>query len=348
MKLSNFRLEIPENLIAEYPVEPRDLSKLMVVHRETGEIEHRQFKDIVDYFEDGDVMVLNDTKVFPAKLKGTKEKTGAEIEVFLLRELNPRVKLWDVLVDPARKIRVGNKLYFGDNDLVAEVVDNTTSRGRTIRFLFEEEEETFYRMLESLGETPLPPYIARAVEEKDAKRYQTVFAKEKGAVSVPDGSIHFTRELLKRLELYGVEQSYITLHSGIGAYNFVEVEDLSKHKMESEYFKIPQNTVDMVNNALENKKKICAVGSTVLKTLESSVSANRLLKKANGWTDRFIFPPYKFNIPNAFITDFHLPKSTLMMMTAAFLGYDLMIKAYETAMKEGYRFYSYGDALLIL
>ena len=349
MKLSDFKFDVPKKLIALYPTDNRDESRLMVVHRKTGEIEHRSFKDIIEYFGEGDVFVTNDTKVFPARLYGNKEKTGAEIEVFLLRELNPELRLWDVLVDPARKIRVGNKLYFGDSDLVAEVIDNTTSRGRTIRFLFDGTEEEFHKTIYTLGETPLlKEIIDRKIEPEDRERYQTVFAKNVGAVAAPTAGLHFTPHLLKRLELQGVEVSPITLHVGLGTFRQVDVEDLTKHKMDSENYDIPEKTVGLVNEALDNKKRVVAVGTTSLKTIESSVTANGRLKASSGWTDKFIIPPYEFKIANALITNFHLPESTLLMTASAFGGYDLIMKAYKEAIKEKYRFFSYGDAMLIL
>lgn len=349
MKLSDFKFDVPKKLISLYPTENRDESRLMVLNRKTGQIEHKIFKDIVEYFGDGDVFVTNDTKVFPARLYGNKEKTGAEIEVFLLRELNPELKLWDVLVDPARKIRVGNKLYFGDSDLVAEVIDNTTSRGRTIRFLFDGTPEEFHKTIDSLGETPLlKEFIERKVEPEDRERYQTVFAKNVGAVAAPTAGLHFTPHLLKRLELQGVDVASITLHVGLGTFRQVDVEDLTKHKMDSENYSIPEKTVELVNRALDNKKRVVAVGTTSLKTVESSVTANGRLKESTGWTDKFIIPPYDFKIANTLITNFHLPESTLLMTTAAFGGYDLIMKAYKEAIKEKYRFFSYGDAMLIL
>lgn len=349
MKLSDFKFDVPKKLISLYPTENRDESRLMVVHRKTGQIEHRVFKDILEYFGDGDVFVINDTKVFPARLYGNKEKTGAKIEVFLLRELNPDLRLWDVLVDPARKIRVGNKLYFGDSDLVAEVIDNTTSRGRTIRFLFDGNEEEFQKTIDSLGETPLlKEFIDRKIEPEDRERYQTVFAKNVGAVAAPTAGLHFTPQLLKRLELRGVEIAPITLHVGLGTFRQVDVEDLTKHKMDSENYNIPQKTVQLVNEALDNKKRVVAVGTTSLKTVESSVTAGGRLKESSGWTDKFIIPPYDFKIANSLITNFHLPESTLLMTAAAFGGYDLVMKAYKEAVKEKYRFFSYGDAMLIL
>ena len=352
MKLSQFKL--PEKLtekinIAQHPTANRDDSRLMVIHKETGEIEHKIFKDVVDYFAEGDVLVVNNTKVFPARLYGNKEKTGAKIEVFLLRELNKEMNLWDVLVDPARKIRVGNKLYFGNGELVAEVIDNTTSRGRTIRFLYEGSNEEFYKMIDVLGETPLPrKYIDRKVEPADRERFQTIYAEHVGAVAAPTAGMHFTHQVMKRMEINGVHITPITLHVGLGTFRPVEVEDLTKHKMDSENYIVPETTAQHVNEALDNKKRVCSVGTTSMRTLESSVSAGGRLKANEGWTDRFIFPPYEFKICNALITNFHLPQSTLMMMACAFGGYDLMMHAYEVAVKEKYRFFTYGDAMLIL
>jgi len=349
MKLSDFKFEVPKKLISLYPSENRDESRLMVVHRATGKIEHKVFKDVIDYFNEGDVFVTNNTKVFPARLYGNKEKTGAKIEVFLLRELNQDLRLWDVLVDPARKIRVGNKLYFGDSDLVAEVIDNTTSRGRTIRFLFDGTDEEFYKTIDTLGETPLlKDFIERDVEASDRERYQTIYAEHVGAVAAPTAGMHFTKHLLKRLEIKGVAVSPITLHIGLGTFRQVDVEDLTKHKMDSENYDIPQITVDLVNKALDQKKTVVSVGTTALKTIESSVTANGRLKASSGWTDRFIIPPYEFKIANALITNFHLPESTLLMTTSAFGGYELIMKAYQEAIKEKYKFFSYGDAMLIL
>ncbi|HTF82207.1 MAG TPA: tRNA preQ1(34) S-adenosylmethionine ribosyltransferase-isomerase QueA [Cytophagales bacterium] len=349
MKLSEFSFELPPELLALYPTENRDESKLMVVNRKTGQIEHKIFKDIVNYFEEGDVFVANNTKVFPARLYGNKEKTGAKIEVFLLRELNKEHHLWDVLVDPARKIRVGNKLYFGDSDLVAEVIDNTTSRGRTIRFLFDGTDEEFYKVIDELGETPLPKYIKRKAEPEDRERYQTVYAQHTGAVAAPTAGLHFTKQIIKRLEIKGIDFLPVTLHVGLGTFRPVDVEDLTKHKMDSENFIIPDLTCQKVNDALDNKKRVVAVGTTSMRTLESSVSANGRLKPiSNSWTDKFIFPPYEFKIANALVTNFHMPESTVLMMTAAFGGYDLIMKAYELAVKEKYRFFSYGDSMLII
>jgi len=321
----------------------------MVVHRDTGEIEHKVFKDILNYFDEGDVLILNNTKVFPARLYGNKEKTGAKIEVFLLRELNEESKLWDVLVDPARKIRIGNKLYFGDDDLlVAEVIDNTTSRGRTLRFLFDGTKEEFRQAIETLGHTPLPKYIKRKAEPADKERYQTVYAKHEGAVAAPTAGLHFSRELLKRFELKGINIAEVTLHVGLGTFRPVEVEDLTKHKMDSEQYAIPADSAKIVNDAKTRKRRICAVGTTSMRAIESSVSTTGQLKPGAGWTNKFIFPPYDFNVANAMITNFHMPESTLLMMTAAFGGYDLIMKAYKTAIKEKYRFFSYGDAMLII
>jgi len=324
----------------------------MVLDRKTGKIEHKVFKDIINYFDDQDTFIFNNTKVFPARLYGNKEKTGAKIEVFLLRELNPGSKLWDVLVDPARKIRVGNKLYFEDdkgNDiLVAEVVDNTTSRGRTIRFFYEGGEEEFRKALDILGNTPLPPYINRKAEKLDAERYQTVYAKEVGAVAAPTAGLHFSKELMKRLEIKGVNFAEVTLHIGLGTFRNIDVEDLSKHKMDAEYYRIPENAANVVNKAKENNKRVCAVGTTSMRTIESAVSATGYLKPSEGWTNLFIYPPYDFSIANSMITNFHLPKTSLIIMIAAFGGYDLIMEAYEQAVKEKYRFFSYGDAMLIL
>jgi S-adenosylmethionine:tRNA ribosyltransferase-isomerase len=349
MKLSHFQFNLPNELLAEFPTENRDESRLMVIHRKTGEIEHKLFKDILEYFDEGDVMVVNNTKVFPARLYGNKEKTGARIEVFLLRELNAEQRLWDVLVDPARKIRIGNKLYFGDDDsLVAEVIDNTTSRGRTLRFLYDGSYEEFRAKLVELGETPIPKYINREVNEDDAERYQTIYAKEEGAVAAPTAGLHFSKHLMKRLEIKGIDFAEVTLHVGLGTFNPVEVEDLSKHKMDSEELKITQEACDIVNKAKLNKKRVCAIGTTTMRALESSVSSNHTLNPYDGWTNKFIFPPHDFSLANCMVTNFHTPKSTLLMMISAFCGHDLMMKAYKEAIEKEYRFYSYGDAMLIL
>ena len=349
MKLSHFGFHLPEELLAEYPAENRDESRLMVLDRKKQTIEHKMFKDIIDYFKEDDVLILNNTKVFPARLYGNKEKTGARIEVFLLRELNEEQRLWDVLVDPARKIRIGNKLYFGDDDtLVAEVIDNTTSRGRTLRFLYDGSYKEFRRKLNELGETPLPKYIKREVQPEDEERYQTIYAKNEGAVAAPTAGLHFSKHLLKRLEIKGVKFAEVTLHVGLGTFNPVEVEDLSKHKMDSEELKIDDKAVAIVNKGIQNKKRICAVGTTAMRAIESSVSSNGHLNEVEGWTNKFIFPPYDFSIANCMITNFHTPKSTLLMMASAFAGHDFIKKAYEEAIKEKYNFYSYGDAMLIL
>lgn len=349
MKLSEFSFDLPQELISEYPSENRDEARLMVVHRKSGKIEHKLFKDLVNYFSDGDVMIRNNTRVFPARMYGNKEKTGAKIEVFLLRELNRESLLWDVLVDPARKIRIGNKLYFGEDDsLVAEVIDNTTSRGRTLRFLFDGPYEEFKAKITELGETPLPKYIKRSVEPEDEERYQTIFATEEGAVAAPTAGLHFSRELLKRLELKGVNFAEVTLHIGLGTFRPVEVEDLTKHKMDSEQVIIPQKSADTVNEAIKNKKRVCAIGTTSMRAIETSVSTEGTLKAFDGWTNKFIFPPYDFNIANCMITNFHTPLSTLLMMISAFCGHELMMKAYHTAIEEKYKFYSYGDAMLII
>jgi S-adenosylmethionine:tRNA ribosyltransferase-isomerase len=349
MKLSKFKYKLPDEKIALHPSPNRDESKLMVLDRAKGTIEHKMFKDVLDYFDDGDVLIFNDTKVFPARLYGNKEKTGAEIEVFLLRELNREQRLWDVLVDPARKIRIGNKLYFGENDmLVAEVIDNTTSRGRTLRFLFDGNYDEFKKTLYSLGETPLPKFINRPVQPEDKDRYQTIFAKHEGAVAAPTAGLHFSRELMKRLEIKGVDFSYITLHVGLGNFRSVDVEDLTKHKMDSEQIWVTEGTCDRVNKAKDARKNICAVGTTVMRTLESSVSTQGYLKPYEGWTNKFIFPPFEFSVANSMITNFHLPLSTLLMMVSAFAGYDLLMEAYRLAIKHDYRFGTYGDAMLII
>jgi S-adenosylmethionine:tRNA ribosyltransferase-isomerase len=348
MKLSEFRFDLPASLIAMYPPDNRDESRMMVVHRKTGQIEHRSFKDIVEYFNEGDTMVINNTKVFPARMYGQKEKTGAKIEVFLLRELNREHRLWDVLVDPARKIRVGNKLYFGDSDLVAEVIDNTTSRGRTIRFLYDGDHKALMKAIDMLGETPIPREIRRKTMPEDREWYQTIFAEHVGAVAAPTAGMHFTKIMVKRLEIKGVNFVPITLHIGLGTFRQVDVEDLTKHKMDSESFLIPEHTAQVVNSSLDANRRVCAIGTTALKTMESSVSANNRVKPIEGWTDKFIFPPYDFKICNSLLTNFHLPESVLVMKTMAFGGYDLVKHAYEEAIKEKYRFFTYGDCMLIL
>jgi len=349
MKLSQYNYPFSPEMLAKYPMEERDESRLMVIDRKTGKIEHKVFKNLIDYFKEGDVMVVNDTKVFPARLYGNKEKTGAEIEIFLLRELNRELRLWDVLVDPARKIRIGNKLYFGEDDLlVAEVIDNTTSRGRTLRFLFDGDYDEFKAALYKMGETPLPKWVREKVEPLDEERYQTIFAEKEGAVAAPTAGLHFSKHLLKRLEIKGVDMTAVTLHVGLGNFRTVDVEDLTKHKMDSEQIWINDKTADMINVAKDKEKRICAVGTTVMRTLESSVSTDGHLKPFEGWTNRFIFPPYDFNVPNSMVTNFHLPYSTQLMMVSAFGGYDLIMDAYKLAKAEKYRFGTYGDAMLIL
>ena len=349
MKLSKFKYKLPPELIALHPTPNRDEARVMVLDRKTGKIEQKVFKDVIDYFDEKDVFVFNDSKVFPARLYGNKEKTGAEIEVFLLRELNPELRIWDVLVDPARKIRIGNKLYFGEDDsMVAEVIDNTTSRGRTMRFPCEGEYDEFKKELYALGETPLPRFINRKVEPEDADNYQTIFAKHEGAVAAPTAGMHFSRELMKRMEIKGIDFAYITLHVGLGNFREVDVEDLTKHKMDSEQIFVTPETVKIVNDAKDEKHKICAVGTTVVRTLESCVTTKGRLTEFEGWTNKFIFPPYDFSVPDAFISNFHLPYSTLLMMVAAFGGYEHVMEAYNQAVKEKYRFGTYGDAMLII
>jgi S-adenosylmethionine:tRNA ribosyltransferase-isomerase len=349
MKLSQFKFDLPLNLIAQHPAKRREDSRMMVVHRKTGQIENKHFRDVMDYFNDKDVFVVNNTKVFPARMYGRKEKTGAKIEVFLLRELNKPNRLWDVIVDPARKIRVGNKLYFGDNDeLVAEVIDNTTSRGRTIRFLWDGTDDEFRQVLEVLGETPLPKYIKRKPDEEDKERYQTVYAKHEGAVAAPTAGLHFSKELIKRLEIKGVKFAEATLHTGLGTFRPIEVEDLSKHKMDAEYYRVDEEACKVVNKARLSGHRICSVGTTTMRALESSFTAEKLLKPSEGWTNTFIHPPYQFNIADALITNFHLPKTSLLIMVCAFAGYDLTMEAYKRAIKDKYRFFSYGDAMLLV
>jgi S-adenosylmethionine:tRNA ribosyltransferase-isomerase len=349
MKLSQFKFDLPLNLIAQSPAKKREDSKMMVINRRTGQMDNRNFRDILEYFDDKDVFVVNNTKVFPARMYGRKEKTGAKIEVFLLRELNKEHRLWDVIVDPARKIRVGNKLYFGDDeDLVAEVIDNTTSRGRTIKFLFEGDAEAFRLILEKHGETPLPKYIKRKPDEEDRERYQTVYAKYEGAVAAPTAGLHFSRELIKRCEIKGVRFAEVTLHTGLGTFRPIEVEDLSKHKMDAEYYQIEETACKIVNKAKETGHRICSIGTTTMRAMESSFTAGGFLKPSEGWTNTFIHPPYNFNIADSLVTNFHLPKTSLMIMACAFAGYDLMTEAYKKAIKDKYRFFSYGDAMLII
>ena len=349
MKLSQYGYEFKPEMLAKYPVENRDEARLMVVNRAKGTIEHRIFKDIIDYFDEGDLFVFNDTKVFPARLYGNKEKTGAEIEIFLLRELNRELRLWDVLVDPARKIRIGNKLYFGDDDLmVAEVIDNTTSRGRTLRFLFDGSYEEFKQTLFALGETPLPKWVREKVEPEDAERYQTIFAEKEGAVAAPTAGMHFSKHLMKRMEIKGVDKTFVTLHVGLGNFRTVDVEDLSKHKMDSEQFFVTDEAAEAVNAAKNSGRKVVAIGTTVMRTIETAVSTNGLIKPMEGWTNKFIFAPYEFTVADAMVTNLHLPYSTQLMMVAAFGGYETVMNAYKIAREEGYRFGTYGDAMLIL
>ncbi|MDR8394101.1 tRNA preQ1(34) S-adenosylmethionine ribosyltransferase-isomerase QueA [Aliifodinibius sp. S!AR15-10] len=348
MKLTDFKFETEEYNIPEEPVEPRDAAKLMVLDREDESIKHETFADIHKYLNEGDVLIYNNTKVFPARLKGKKEKTEADIEVFLLRELMPENKLWDVLVEPARKIRIGNKLWFGE-DLMAEVIDNTTSRGRTIRFLFEGTNEELYTRLDEIGEMPLPPYIERDPVEEDKERYQSIFAKERGAVAAPFAAMHFTHELVEKLEKKGVELLPITLHIGWGTFRPVEVEDLTKHRMDSENYFISEETSAKINEALQDKdRKVVACGTTAARTIETSITASGISKPSTGWTDKFIYPPYDFKITEAVITNFHRPESTMLMLGAAFAGYDFLMEAYEEAQENDYRFFAFGDAILIL
>jgi S-adenosylmethionine:tRNA ribosyltransferase-isomerase len=349
MKLSHYNFDLPSDLVVDRPAKNRDESRLMVLDRKTGNIEHKIFKDVIDYFDEGDTFIFNNTKVFPARMYGNKEKTGSRIEVFLLRELSAEQRLWDVLVDPARKIRIGNKLYFDEaEELVAEVIDNTTSRGRTLRFLYDGSYEEYREKLLQLGQTPIPKFIEREPDLEDKERFQTVFAKEVGGVSAPTAGLHFSRHLLKRMEIKGINKAEITLHTGLGVFRPVEVEDLSKHKMDSEQIIIRQDQADLINNTRLAKNKLCCVGTTTMRTIESSVSTKNLLNPVEGWTNKFIFPPHEFRIPDTMITNFHLPKSTLMMMVSAFTGYDYLMEAYEVAVKEKYRFHTYGDAMLIL
>lgn len=349
MKLSQFKFDLPLNLIAQNPTKKREDSRMLVVNRKTGNMENRHFREILEFFNDKDVFVVNNTKVFPARMFGRKEKTGAKIEVFLLRELNKPNRLWDVIVDPARKIRVGNKLYFGENDeLVAEVIDNTTSRGRTIKFLWDGTDDEFKLMLEFLGETPLPKYIKRKPDDVDRERYQTVYAKYEGAVAAPTAGLHFSRELIKRCEIKGIRFAEVTLHTGLGTFRPIEVEDLSKHKMDAEYYQIDDTATRIVNKAKEGNHRICSIGTTTMRCLESSFTAEKKLKPSEGWSNMFIHPPYDFNIADSLVTNFHLPKTSLLIMACAFAGYDLVMEAYKKAMKDKYRFFTYGDAMLII
>lgn len=349
MKLSQYGYEFTEDMIAKYPTVYRDDARLMVLHRSTGEIEHRTFKDIIDYFDEKDIFVFNDTKVFPARLQGCKEKTGADIEIFLLRELNRELRLWDVLVDPARKIRIGNKLYFGNDELMgAEVIDNTTSRGRTLRFLFDGSYEEFKEALYNLGETPLPRWVREKVEPEDAEWYQTIYADKEGAVAAPTAGLHFSKHLMKRMEIKGIDRAFLTLHVGLGNFRTVDVEDLSKHKMDSEQFFITDECANSINTARKDGHKVVAIGTTVMRAMETAASVGGVIKPQEGWTNKFIFPPYTFSSADAFVSNFHLPYSTQLMMVAAFGGYDFVMDAYKLAAKEGYRFGTYGDAMLIL
>lgn len=344
MKLSDFKYNLPRNQIAKYPVSPRDKAKLMVVNRENQEIESKRFTDIIDYMEKGDVMVVNETRVFQARLFGKKEKTNAKIEVFLLRELNTDEFIWDVIVDPARKVRIGNKIYFNDK-LWCEVIDNTTSRGRTVRF---NQPGNIYRAVEKIGVTPLPPYIKREPEKSDKENYQTVFAKVDGAVAAPTAGLHFTTKLLSKIEKKGIQIVPIVLHIGLGSFRPVEVEDLTKHKMDSEFYDIPLKSAEIINKAILSKHNVFVVGTSTARALETSVTADGLVKPNKGWTDKFIYPPYDFKVTDKLITNFHYPESTLLMLVSAFAGLDLVMKAYKRAIKENYKFLSYGDAMLIL
>src|SRR5574344_40857 len=340
MKLSQFKYNLPKELIAEKPSTQRDECRLMVLDRKNQTIEHKTFKDLINYFEEGDTLIMNDTKVFPARLYGKKEKTNAKIEVFLLREINPDTRLWDILVDPARKIRIGNKLYFGENDeLVAEVIDNTTSRGRTLRFLFDGTHEEFHKVLHKLGHTPIPDDLLRIrdVVPEDKERYQTIYAKNEGAVAAPTAGFHFSKQLMKRLEIKGCHFSFITLHSGLGNFRPIEVEDLTKHKMDSEEMHISVENADKINSAFDNKKRICCVGTTSMKAVETATTITKKVKPFDGWTNKFIFPPYEFCIPNAMITNFHAPYSSMLKMVAAFGGYDFVMQAYKKAVDEKYK-----------
>ncbi len=349
MKLSQYTYAFKPDMLAKYPAENRDEARLLVLHRKNGKIEHKLFREVIDYFKENDVFIMNNTKVFPARLYGNKEKTGAEIEIFLLRELNRELRLWDVLVDPARKIRIGNKLYFGDDDrMVAEVIDNTTSRGRTLRFLFDGDYDEFKETLYSLGEMPLPKWVRNKVEPIDAERYQTIYAKNEGAVAAPTAGLHFSPHLLKRLEIKGVNIAEITLHVGLGNFRMVDVEDLTKHKMDSEQFVIEPKAAEIVNKAKDMDKKVCAIGTTTMRAIESSVAPNGRLKPTEGWTNKFIFDPYDFTVANCMITNFHMPYTTQLMMVSAFTGYEMLMNAYSVAAAEGYRFGTYGDAMLIL
>lgn len=349
MKLSQFNFDLPQEQIAQYPAPHRDESRMMVLHRTTGDIEHLMFKDILSFYDEKDVFVFNDTKVFPARLYGNKEKTGARIEVFLLRELNRELRLWDVLVDPARKIRIGNKLYFGeDNSIVAEVIDNTTSRGRTLRFLYDGDHEEFKRSLYALGEAPIPRFIGRESEPEDLERFQCLFAKHEGAVTAPTAGMHFSREMLKRMEIKGIEMAFITLHCGLGSFRNTDVEDLTKHKIDSEQMFVGAECCRIVNRAKDEGRNVVAIGNTVQRALEVACSTDDRIKEYEGWTNKFIFPPYEFRVANSMLTNFHMPYSTLLMLSSAFGGYDNTVHAYQVALKEGYKFGPFGDCMLIM
>ncbi|GJQ19866.1 MAG: S-adenosylmethionine:tRNA ribosyltransferase-isomerase [Bacteroidia bacterium] len=345
MKLSDFKYPLPRNLIAKHPVKPRDKSRLMVLNRADESIEDRRFHEIVDYLNRGDCLVVNETRVFQARLFGKKEKTNAKIEVFLLRELNAEENIWDVIVDPARKVRIGNKIFFDDGKLWCEVIDNTTSRGRTVRF---NHKGDFFKIIERIGMTPLPYYIKRDPTERDKEAYQTVFARVLGAVAAPTAGLHFTKQLLRKIESKGVKIVPIVLHVGLGSFRPVEVEDLTKHKMDSEYYEITPEAAHQINKTIDAKRSVFVVGTSTCRALESSVTSDGHVKPSKGWTDKFIFPPYDFKIADHLVTNFHLPESTLMMLVSAFAGHEFMMRAYKRGIKEGYRFYSYGDAMLIL
>lgn len=351
MKLSQFKYRLPDDRIALYPAACRDEARLMVLHRKTGEIEHRIFKEVIEYFDEKDVFVLNDSKVFPARLYGNKEKTNAKIEVFLLRELNEEFRLWDVLVDPARKIRIGNKLYFGeDNSMVAEVIDNTTSRGRTLRFLYDGPHDEFKKALYALGVAPLPDDFKRLRKEEpeDLENFQTYFAKKEGSVTASFAGLHFTRELMKRMEIKGIDTAYVTMHTGLGCFREIDVEDLTKHKMDSDLISVDTEAVNIINRAKNEGRRICAVGTSVQRVLETATLTNGMLKEYDGWTSKFIFPDYQFQVANSMIANFYMPYSTMLMLTAAFGGYEYVMNAYNVALKEDYRFGLYGDAMLII
>jgi S-adenosylmethionine:tRNA ribosyltransferase-isomerase len=345
MKLSDFKYNLPKTSIAKFPVSPRDKAKMMILNRANGEIEHKQFSDVIDYLDKGDVIVVNKTKVMQARLFGKKERTNAKIEVFVLRELNKEENIWDVIVDPARKVRIGNRIYFNDN-LWCEVIDNTTSRGRTVRF--NEDAGDIFKAIEKIGNTPLPPYIKRDTTPQDKEDYQTIFAEIDGSVAAPTAGLHFTPALMKKIEKKGIQVVPVILHIGLGTFRPVEVEDLTKHRMDSEFFEIPEETSKVINKALQAKKNVFVVGTSTCRALESSVTADGLSKPNFGWTDKFIFPPYDFKVTKKLITNFHQPESTLLILVAAFAEYDLMMKAYKKALKEDYRFLSYGDGMLVL